>query len=98
MACLICRLAGFTIGQIDWNPYLPIMYSRFLRVLDLPVAYRKKQPGKSYRLELGAVTMWIVCTLGGGNENAFFHLEKFMQTLASYYHPANTGRLVTLFL
>ncbi|CAH1969247.1 unnamed protein product [Acanthoscelides obtectus] len=35
---------------------------------------------------------WIVYTLNGVDDIAFFHLEKLMQSLESYYHPANLGR------
>lgn len=98
MAWLIARLASFNTGRIDWEPYLPIMYGRFLRILRLPVAYKKKQTIKQFTIDVSAMTLWIVSTLGGGKEPAFFHLEKFMQTLESYFHPANTGRYVCLYI
>ncbi|XP_022913061.1 proteasome activator complex subunit 4A-like [Onthophagus taurus] len=91
MAVLMGRLANFNIGYIDWEPYIPIMYVRFLRTLHLPVGYRKKQSMKLYKIDMSAMTLWIVATLGGGSEIAYFHLEKFMQTLDSYFHPANAG-------
>ena len=91
MAVLMSRLASYNIGHIDWEPYIPIMYVRFLRTLHLPVGYKKRQSSKLYKIDISAMTVWIVSTMGGGSEKAFFHLEKFMQTLESYYHPANSG-------
>lgn len=88
----MARLAKYNIGYINWEPYIPIMFVRFLRTLHLPVGYKQKQSSKMYKIDIHAMTMWIVCTFGGGNDTAFIHLEKFMQTLESYCHPANTGR------
>ncbi|KAK9752669.1 Proteasome-substrate-size regulator, mid region [Popillia japonica] len=92
LATLMARLAKYNIGYINWEPYIPIMFVRFLRTLHLPVGYKQKQSSKMYKIDIHAMTMWIVCTFGGGNDTAFIHLEKFMQTLESYCHPANTGR------
>lgn len=92
MAWLMARLSSHNIGRINWEPYLPVMFVRFLRTLNLPVGYRKRQSSKQYKIDLSAMAMWIACILGPETETAFFHLEKFMQTLESYYHPANIGR------
>lgn len=92
MAWLMARLSSYNVGRINWEPYIPIMFVRFLRTLNLPVGYRKRQSGKQYKIDVSSMSMWIACILGPESETAFFHLQKFMQTIESYFHPANQGR------
>lgn len=92
MATLIAKLGSHNIGYINWEPYIPIMFVRFLRTLQLPVGYKKKRSGKLFKIDITSMALWIISTLGGEKDTAFFHLEKFMQTLETYYHPANNGR------
>lgn len=92
MAWLMARLSCFNIGRINWEPYIPTMFARFLRTLNLPVGYRKRQSGKQYKIEISAMALWITSILGPETDVAFSHLQSFMQTLESYYHPANFGR------
>lgn len=89
---LMARLSNHNIGYIDWEPYIPIMFVRFLRTLSLPVSFKQKQSGKMYKIDVSAISIWIVCTLGGKSDTAFVQLETFMKTLESYFHPANSGR------
>lgn len=91
MAWLMARLSHYNIGRINWEPYIPIMFVRFLRNFYLPVSYRKKEIEKLYGIYISAMAKWITCILGPDTEMAFLHLEKFIQTLESYYHPANSG-------
>lgn len=88
----MARLTVYNVGCINWEPHIPIMFVRFLRTLQLPVSYRQRQSGKLYRIDASAMATWIVYILGGQSDKGFFHLEKFMQTLESYYHPANLGK------
>jgi len=60
---LLARLARLNIGHIDWEPHMPLMFTRFLRSLNLPVLYKKLHPGRIHKLDLAAVGQWIVCTL-----------------------------------
>lgn len=92
MTWLMAKLSTYNIGRINWEPYIPIMFVRFSRTLNLPVGYRKRQSCKQYKIDISAMTLWIVSILGPESETAFFHLEKFMHTLETYYHPANSGR------
>ncbi|KAF5308174.1 hypothetical protein FQR65_LT06354 [Abscondita terminalis] len=89
---LLARLASYNNGRINWEPYIPIMFVRFKRVFHLPVSYRKRQSRKPFKIDIAAMANWMVCCLGGQSEVAFHHLEKFMQTLETYYHPANFGK------
>lgn len=91
----MARLANYNMGYIDWDPYIPIMFIRLERTLHLPVNYRQRQSIKEHKIDISAMSIWIVCTLGGKSDKGFFHLEKFMQTLESYYHSANFGRYET---
>ncbi|KYB26764.1 proteasome activator complex subunit 4 [Tribolium castaneum] len=92
MMWMIARLSSYTMGYINWEPYIPMMFVRFSRSFQLPVAYRQKQTGKQYKIEISAMAIWITCALNGDKNSTFFHLEKFMQALESYYYPANMGR------
>ena len=88
---LVARLARCNIGYIDWEPHIPIMFTRFLRSLNLPVSYRSIQSSKHNKLDTSAMALWIVSVLGG-NSSAQKYLDKFMKALESYFHPANIGR------
>ncbi|XP_017776330.1 PREDICTED: proteasome activator complex subunit 4-like isoform X2 [Nicrophorus vespilloides] len=92
MTWLMANLAYYNVGQIDWDPYIPNMFVRFMRTLGLPVTFKHKGVGKFFKVEITPMAMWIVYTLGGPTDLAFKHLEQFMHTLESYYHTANSGR------
>ncbi|KAK4885236.1 hypothetical protein RN001_001507 [Aquatica leii] len=89
---LLARLASYNNGRINWEPYIPIMFVRFKRAFHLPVSYRKRQSMRPFKIDVAAMANWMVCCLGGTSEVAFYHLEKFLQTLETYYHPANFGK------
>jgi len=90
MMRLMARLARCNIGYIDWEPYIPLMFTRFLHSLKLPVSYQNAQYTKHHKLGVGAMALWIVSVLGGGS-SAQKYLDKFMKTTESYFHPANFG-------
>lgn len=87
----MAHLASYNTGYIDWEPYVPIMFTRFLRCLDLPVNYRQKASCKRHKVEITPIAIWIVSTIGG-KSSTLKYLEKFLQTLESFYHSANHGR------
>jgi proteasome activator subunit 4 len=90
MMRLMARLARCNIGYIDWEPYIPLMFTRFLHSLKLPVSYQNIQYSKHHKLGVGAMALWIISVLGGGS-SAQKYLDKFMKTTESYFHPANFG-------
>ncbi|XP_072396223.1 proteasome activator complex subunit 4-like [Diabrotica undecimpunctata] len=92
---IMTGLARFQIGQIDWQPYIPKMFVRFQRTFQLPVAFKQRHQGRNHKMDISAIALWIVCILNGDKNDAFFHFEKFMQCLESYFYPANTGRWTT---
>lgn len=92
MLWIVSGLARYQMGYIDWTPYVPQMFARFLRSFQLPVTFKQRQLGKQHKLDTGAMAIWITCSLHGDLNPTFFHLEKLMQTLESYFQPANVGR------
>lgn len=90
MMRLMARLARCNIGYIDWEPYIPLMFTRFLHNLKLPVFYQNVQYSKHRKLDISATALWIVSVLGGGS-TAQKYLDKFMKAIESYFHPANFG-------
>ncbi|XP_060526500.1 proteasome activator complex subunit 4-like [Cylas formicarius] len=92
MMWILTGLARFQIGHIDWEPYIAQMFVRFQRTLQLPVKFKQRQVGKQHKIDVSAMALWIVCVLHSDHNSVFFHLEKFMRTLESYFYPANVGR------
>ncbi|XP_076268331.1 proteasome activator complex subunit 4-like isoform X1 [Rhynchophorus ferrugineus] len=91
MMWIFSSLARFQMGYIDWEPFTAKMFVRFQRCLNLPVNFKQRQSGKQHKIDISAMSIWIVCSLHSNN-STFFHLQKLMQTLESYFHPANVGR------
>lgn len=60
---LMARLAIYNVGYIDWEPYFPLMFTRFIRCLNLPVAYKKVQHIKNNKIEVAPITIWITAVL-----------------------------------
>lgn len=63
MMDLIAPLANCNIGYIDWEPYIPLMFTRFMRCLKLPVSYSKTERFKLHEIEPASIAIWIVSTL-----------------------------------
>ena len=90
---LVAATAASTIGLIDWNPYIPTMFTRILRSLDLPVSYKQMKSAKVQLMCADATATWIVSVLGPKTD-AMKYLRTFMATIESYLHPANSGKWV----
>ncbi|KAK7788859.1 hypothetical protein R5R35_013064 [Gryllus longicercus] len=88
---LISILAKNNIGYIDWEPYVPLMFSRFLKCFQLPVCYKQPQMRDFRKLNISAISVWIVSALGG-TSTAQDHLSDLMNILVSYFEPSNVGR------
>lgn len=87
---LFSRLSWNNIGHVDWEEYLPLVFTKVLRSFRLPVSYKKAQVGKMDTLSQFATAMFIVSNLGG-NSKAQEHLGRLFKSLESYYHPSNSG-------
>lgn len=46
----IAGLASENIGLIDWEPYIPTLFTRILRSLDLPVCYKNMKSSRAQAL------------------------------------------------
>ncbi|KAL6256285.1 hypothetical protein P5V15_012401 [Pogonomyrmex californicus] len=91
MMTLMAMLAVYNIGYIDWEPHFPLMYTTFLRCLNLPVTYKKIPNNLNHKIEMVSIAKWIIATLGNGS-SAQMYLEKFLKTIETYFYPANFGR------
>ncbi|XP_018496476.1 proteasome activator complex subunit 4A [Galendromus occidentalis] len=90
---LLARLAEDNIGHIDWEPYLPHVFTRLLISFNLPygsgfLKVYKFSAGSN--CEIHHLTRWIVACLGGGS-SAQKHLEQLFKTVESFFHPSNKG-------
>ena len=47
---LIANAAYCNIGYIDWEPHLPLMFTRFLRSFNLPVFYKQIPNNKQHNI------------------------------------------------
>ncbi|OAD56880.1 Proteasome activator complex subunit 4 [Eufriesea mexicana] len=86
MMKLMAALANYNIGYINWEPYMSLMFTRFMRCLKLPVSYNKTQRYKHHEIDAIPITTWI-----GNGSSAQTYLEKFLKTIETYFHPANSG-------
>lgn len=91
---LFARLAEDNIGYIDWEPYVPDIFTRLLRSFNLPYgngSLKVSRSSPSSQCEIAQFTRWIVACLGGGSSTQL-HLELLFKTIESFYHPSNSGR------
>lgn len=92
---LFARLAQNNIGYIDWDPYIPVIFTRLLRSFNLPTT-----SGKVHVTRLGntydstAAVNWIAAMLGGGS-TCQTYVSNLFKTVESFYHPSNNGKWVT---
>lgn len=49
------NLAFENIGKIDWEPYLPVMFARILRWIDLPVSYKHLKVSRNQNMNAVSV-------------------------------------------
>lgn len=47
---LIAVTASQNVGHIDWEPYIPMIFTRILRSIDLPVCYKNMKSARSQTL------------------------------------------------
>ncbi|XP_037134484.1 proteasome activator complex subunit 4B-like isoform X1 [Syngnathus acus] len=91
---LFARLGNDNIGYVDWTPYIPTIFTRILRSLNLPVGVSHmaalRYLTNSY--DIGHVVLWITALLGGPGNPAQKELTRLFNSIASFYHPSNHGR------
>ncbi|CAH4031865.1 unnamed protein product [Pieris brassicae] len=88
---LFANLAKNNPGAVDWTPYVPKIFMRFLHTLNLPVSYKDMQHCRHASLDVKHVAKWIVWTINPDGV-VLKHLKSFLAGVESYLHSANAGR------
>lgn len=61
---LISCAAVSTIGRIEWEPYIPTIFTRILRSIDLPVSYKGLKSSRNPQLYTGAIaSKWNILNI-----------------------------------
>ncbi|XP_037609870.1 proteasome activator complex subunit 4B-like [Sebastes umbrosus] len=91
---LFARLANDNIGYVDWIPYIPTIFTRILRSLNLPVGVSQMVAPRylTNSYDIGHLVLWITALLGGPGNPAQKELTCLFNSIASFYHPSNHGR------
>ncbi|XP_071319028.1 proteasome activator complex subunit 4B [Trachinotus anak] len=91
---LFARLANDNIGYVDWTPYIPTIFTRILRSLNLPVGVSQMVAPRylTNSYDVGHLVLWITALLGGPGNPAQKELTCLFNSIASFYHPSNHGR------
>ncbi|KAI1887190.1 hypothetical protein AGOR_G00203600 [Albula goreensis] len=91
---LFARLANDNIGYIDWDPYIPKIFTRFLRSLNLPVGTSQVLVPRylTNAYDIGHVVLWISSMLGGPSKQAQKQLSSLFKSITTFFHPSNNGR------
>ncbi|XP_069464332.1 proteasome activator complex subunit 4 isoform X2 [Ambystoma mexicanum] len=91
---LFARLATDNIGYIDWDPYIPKIFTRILRSLNLPVGSSQVLVPRSLTnaYDVGHSVVWITAMMGGPSKIVQKHLTGLFNSIQSFYHPSNNGR------
>lgn len=91
---LFARLANDNIGYIDWDPYIPKIFTRILRSLNLPVGTSQMLVARyvTNAYDIGHVVLWISSLLGGPSKQAQSQLSGLFNSITSFFHPSNHGR------
>ncbi|KAJ7987499.1 hypothetical protein DPEC_G00327130 [Dallia pectoralis] len=91
---LFARLSNDNIGYIDWDPYIPKIFTRILRSLNLPVGTCQVLVPRylTNAYDVGHVVLWISALLGGPSKQAQAQLRGLFNSITSFFHPSNHGR------
>ncbi|KAG7462683.1 hypothetical protein MATL_G00187310 [Megalops atlanticus] len=91
---LFARLANDNIGYIDWDPYIPKIFTRILRSLNLPVGTSQMLVPRylTNAYDIGHVVIWVSSLLGGPSKQAQKQLSGLFNSITSFFHPSNHGR------
>uniref|UniRef100_A0A8C6PNM7 Proteasome activator Blm10 middle HEAT repeats region domain-containing protein n=1 Tax=Nothobranchius furzeri TaxID=105023 RepID=A0A8C6PNM7_NOTFU len=90
---LFARLANDNIGYVDWTAYIPTIFTRILRRLNLPVGVSQMVAPRylTNSYDIGYIVLWITALLGGPGNPAQKELTCLFSSIASFYHPSNHG-------
>ncbi|CAF1238427.1 unnamed protein product [Rotaria sordida] len=87
---LFARLAWYNIGYIDWEPWLPQIFTRFLRGFSLPIGTLQISTSK-HIYSVPYISRWIIGMIGNGN-SCLKYLQDLFIAIKSFYYPSNTGK------
>ncbi|KAH3856831.1 hypothetical protein DPMN_099426 [Dreissena polymorpha] len=93
LVSLMARLAHNNIGYIDWTPYVSKVFTRLLRLFNLPVGSSRGQVsiGNPMKVDVQPFITWIVSMMG--NETIVQeHIDQLFKALHNFYHPSNLGQ------
>ena len=81
---LYSRLASHRVGQVDWENYIQMLYTRLMSSFNLPVTFGGSglqiKHGMSGNNCTGAITKFIVSTLGPGSSSQA-HLTRMLRAI-----------------
>nr|UCK81620.1 proteasome activator complex subunit 4 [Arenicola marina] len=92
LVSLFARLAYDTIGYIDWEPYIQMIFTKILRSFNLPVGSTGIQIGSTNNCYDVINSVWWMISMMGGGTTAQSYLDKMLKALESFYHPSNIGK------
>uniref|UniRef100_A0A8D3D7I1 Proteasome activator subunit 4 n=1 Tax=Scophthalmus maximus TaxID=52904 RepID=A0A8D3D7I1_SCOMX len=94
LVSLFARLANDNIGYIDWDPYIPKIFTRILRSLNLPVGTSHMMVPRylTNAYDIGHVVLWVSSLLGGPSKQTQAQLSGLFNSITSFFHPSNHGR------
>ncbi|CAF0754546.1 unnamed protein product [Rotaria sp. Silwood1] len=82
-------VAWCNIGYVEWEPWLPKIFTRILKNFSLPVAnVQVSSQTQNYSISITAT--WIVAMMGNGS-SCLQYLKDLFTAIKSFYHPSNTG-------
>lgn len=88
---MLTRLAVNHCGRIDWEPHMPMLYTRILRSLKLPVFYMSIRGSVDQSLGIEAIAEFIAYTLGPRSSSQA-HFGQLLGSVKSFVQPANSGK------
>uniref|UniRef100_A0A3B4B7D3 Proteasome activator Blm10 middle HEAT repeats region domain-containing protein n=1 Tax=Periophthalmus magnuspinnatus TaxID=409849 RepID=A0A3B4B7D3_9GOBI len=94
LVSLFARLANDNIGYIDWTPYIPKIFTRILRSLNLPVGTSQMMVPRyiTNAYDINHAVLWVSALLGGPDKEAQAQLSGLFKSITSFFHPSNHGR------
>ncbi|CAF3758140.1 unnamed protein product [Rotaria sp. Silwood1] len=86
---LFSFVAWCNIGYIDWEPWLPRIFTRILKNLSLPIGnVELEKSTENYSIPI--VATWIVAMMGN-HSSCIQYLQDLLIAIKNFYHPSNTG-------
>ncbi|CAF1048161.1 unnamed protein product [Adineta steineri] len=86
---IFSSLAWNNIGYINWENWLPQIFTRILRGFSLPIG-KMQMSSQKYSYIVSDSAKWIVAMIG--NESLCLqYLKDLFFSMKTFYHPSNTG-------